>query len=248
MIVFLSAGEVYILDLLANLYFEERKYEQAESIFKEVLKRELALGKPEESEGIVEVSAKLARIYGVTNQIDKARAGFDYCLNKMESLMTNLTEEKKGEVVDLFLKVLQWGSEFLLSAEDKAEDSLLEATEMIENGLEKVKQLEQTGSEAYQTLASNLSTLYSWQDRAEDAVAVMKETIKLAVASEHWSLSHFYINLAQIYAQNGDVSSAKEAANKAMETAKRTKDPAVEKDIRSLKEELEKKMSELAMK
>ncbi|GAV02075.1 hypothetical protein RvY_12686 [Ramazzottius varieornatus] len=238
-------GEVYILDLLANLYFEQQKYEQAETVFKEVIKRELALGKPQDSEGIIEVSAKLARIYGLTDQYEKAKAGFDFCLQKLETSMSNLTEEKKEEVVDLFLKVIQWGSEFLLSFEDKAEDSVLEAADLIEMGLEKVQQLGQTGSEAYQTLASNLSTLYSWQNRIEDAIAVATETIKLAVTSEHWSLSHFYLNLAQIYAQNGDVKSAREAAEKAMDSAKKSKDPEVEKDIKLLNDELEKKMSEL---
>ncbi|OWA55571.1 putative Tetratricopeptide repeat protein 19-like protein, mitochondrial, partial [Hypsibius exemplaris] len=156
-------GEVYVLDLLANLYYEERQYDKAEATFKEVLRRELAAGKPEDTDAIVEISAKLARMYAETRQFDKARAGFDFCLEKLEKKLETLTEDKKEEVVDLFFKVLQWGSEFLLNVEDKADEALVEATELIEHGLATAKRLEQTGSAAYQTLANNLSTLYTWQ-------------------------------------------------------------------------------------
>ena len=201
-------------------------------------------GKPDDTEAIVEISAKLARMYAETRQFDKARAGFEFCLERLEKKLENLSEEKKEEVVDLFFKVLQWGSEFLLNVEDKADDAVVEATELIERGLEKARALEQTGSAAYQTLANNLSTLYTWQNRMDEAVTVMKETIKLAVASEHWSLSHFYLNLAHIYAENGDLTNAEITAEKALEVAKSTKDAEILAAVEKLQASLKKRLSE----
>lgn len=138
----------------------------------------------------------------------------------------------------LILQVLQWGSEFLLGVEDKTEASLETVTTMMENGLKRARELEHTGSEAYQTLSNNLSTLYTWQNRIEDAVVVMKETIKLALASGHWSLAHFYMNLAHIYAENNDYLNAEATAAKALEIATRTKDVEVIEEVKRLRDDI----------
>lgn len=99
-------GEVYILDMLANIYFEEKRYDLAEATFKDVLRRELQSGKPENTEGIIEVSAKLARLYAEQGQVDKAKSGFDFCFSHLDKKLGELEDDNKEQVVDLFLKVL----------------------------------------------------------------------------------------------------------------------------------------------
>ncbi|XP_055329046.1 tetratricopeptide repeat protein 19 homolog, mitochondrial-like [Paramacrobiotus metropolitanus] len=232
-------AESYILDMLANIYFEEKKYRKAEETFKEVLRRELSTGRSEDNEAVIEISAKLAKIYAEQGHIDKAKLGFDFCLEHLEKKLENVPEDQKEAIADLLLKVVHWGSEFFLRLEDKAENSVTHATSLIEKGLDKAKQLEQTGSEAYQLLANNLSTLYAWQHRVEEAISVMKETINLAVASEHWSLASFYLNLAHIYAENNDLANAEAMAKKALETGKKNNDAAVEEEVKKLVADLE---------
>lgn len=125
--------------------------------------------------------------------------------------------------------------------ETKTEDTLHAASSMLEKGLQRARELEQTGSEAYQTLSNNLSTIYAWQKRFDEAVSVMKETIKLAIASEHWSLAHFYLNLAHIYAEHNDYSNAEAHAAKALEVAKKTEDTEVEQEVKRLRDDLRKR-------
>ena len=231
-------AEIFILDLLANMYFETRDYVKAEKAFKEVLSRELSSGRPEDTESVIEISAKLAKMYAEKGDTEKAKSGFDFCIEKFEKVFAELTENNKEEVMDLYFKVVQWGSELLVDMESKSEESLKEATKLIEKALQKAKELKQTGSMSYQTLANNLSTLYAWQNRVEEAVEMMTDTIKLAMSSGHWSLGSFHLNLAHIYAEHGDFANAEIQMKKAEDWAKSRKDEILAKEIERLKEDL----------
>ena len=80
-------GETYIFTLLASLAFQQEEYLKAENLYKTVIQRQINKGIDEEENGIIEMSLKLAKIYGTWKQHDKAQAGFSYCIKAQETKM-----------------------------------------------------------------------------------------------------------------------------------------------------------------
>ena len=101
-------GETYIFTLLASLSFQQVKniprnsklnnsnfllfivkeeYLKAENLYKTVIQRQINKGIEEDSNGIIEMSLKLAKIYGEWKDHDKAKAGFDFCIKAQETKM-----------------------------------------------------------------------------------------------------------------------------------------------------------------
>ena len=80
-------GETYIFTLLASLAFQQEEYLKAENLYKTVIQRQINKGIGEEENGIIEMSLKLAKIYGAWKEHDKAQAGFAYCIKAQETKM-----------------------------------------------------------------------------------------------------------------------------------------------------------------
>ena len=64
---------------------------KAENLYKTVIQRQINKGIEEDSNGIIEMSLKLAKIYGEWKDHDKAKAGFDFCINAQETKMKSST-------------------------------------------------------------------------------------------------------------------------------------------------------------
>ena len=101
-------GETYIFTLLASLSFQQVKnilkssklnntnfflfvvkeeYLKAENLYKTVIQRQINKGIDEDNNGIIEMSLKLAKIYGEWKDHEKAKAGFDFCIKAQETKM-----------------------------------------------------------------------------------------------------------------------------------------------------------------
>lgn len=60
---------------------------KAENLYKTVIQRQINKGIDEDNNGIIEMSLKLAKIYGEWKDHDKAKAGFDFCIKAQETKM-----------------------------------------------------------------------------------------------------------------------------------------------------------------
>merc|ERR1712045_202126 len=104
----------YIFTLLASLSFQQEEYLKAENLYKTVIQRQINKGIEEDSNAIIEMSLKLAKIYGEWKDHDKAKAGFDFCINAQETKM-----KSKGDTSEdthaLWGMSRDWYAQYLLN-------------------------------------------------------------------------------------------------------------------------------------
>lgn len=75
-------GVAYIYDVLANVAFDRGDYMKAERLFKDVVGRLVhEQGHDPADNKVIHISLKLAKVYSVWKQDDKAESGFEYCIN-----------------------------------------------------------------------------------------------------------------------------------------------------------------------
>ena len=60
---------------------------KAENLYKTVIQRVINKGINEDDNSIIEMSLKLAKIYGKWRDHEKAKAGFDFCIKAQETKM-----------------------------------------------------------------------------------------------------------------------------------------------------------------
>lgn len=61
-------GITYVYDVLANLAFQTRQFGKAKKLFTSVLQRLIANGEPEDSNKVVDISLKIAKIFEETKE------------------------------------------------------------------------------------------------------------------------------------------------------------------------------------
>lgn len=79
-------GITYCLDMMANIYYFVGRYDEAEQTFASVIQRILSSKdnvdgvSPEKSPAMVELSLKLADVYAMKGEDEKAISGFEFCV------------------------------------------------------------------------------------------------------------------------------------------------------------------------
>ena len=84
-----QAAITHIYCLMANLALERGFLRQAERLFTNVLQRILAEGEAQESNAVVDISLKLAKIFVANNDLHKAEQGFKFCTEAMAKKIRN---------------------------------------------------------------------------------------------------------------------------------------------------------------
>lgn len=109
----------YIINLMADNYFDLSQLEEAEELYKELLRRVLGSGeKAENDNSVIEISLQLAKIYATRKEYEKADAGFQFVhdnqqvklkqmkLDKRQNLKESLTDDEKNSIA-LFGMILE---------------------------------------------------------------------------------------------------------------------------------------------
>ena len=65
----------------------QKDFIKAEKLYKQVIQRMINKGMDEKDNAIIEMSLKLALIYGTWKDHEKANAGFKYCIEAQEKKM-----------------------------------------------------------------------------------------------------------------------------------------------------------------
>ena len=77
-------GKLYVYVGLANSAFGMFRLDEAEKLFKEVIKGLMLQGRREDDDALMEVSLKLAQIYAIESKHEDANTGYLYCINLLE--------------------------------------------------------------------------------------------------------------------------------------------------------------------
>uniref|UniRef100_A0A914C3E5 Uncharacterized protein n=1 Tax=Acrobeloides nanus TaxID=290746 RepID=A0A914C3E5_9BILA len=83
-----DSAVTYVLDELANTYYEKGDIEEADKNFREVLKRLVQLhGKKDSDPEFIGISLKLADLFAQKGEFDNADIGFRHCITKQMHVM-----------------------------------------------------------------------------------------------------------------------------------------------------------------
>ncbi|XP_052319174.1 tetratricopeptide repeat protein 19, mitochondrial-like isoform X3 [Oncorhynchus keta] len=88
---------IYTYSLMANLAYVQGQLDNAEKLFKVAMSFMLSGGTPQDDNGVIEMSLKLATIYAGQEKNDLAEMGFQFC---SESLETKLAKFKELPAVE----------------------------------------------------------------------------------------------------------------------------------------------------
>ncbi|KAL7648706.1 UNVERIFIED_CONTAM: hypothetical protein RMT77_000613 [Armadillidium vulgare] len=188
---------VYIYDLMANYAFDVKDYEKAETYFVYILKLLLQNGKADDDNDVVEVSLKLARIYFLLGDNEKALQGFQFCIGTQEEKMNSLGEGNVDEdTLGLWAMSHDWFAKFLLTLPryDCAKEHFKRACDVYS----KVKG---KNHPEVAVLLNDIASVCFLQQNYDEAIEYFNKAINIGILHKHESLASFYVNLGTVYLQ-----------------------------------------------
>lgn len=228
----------YVYDVLANLAFQKEDFSKAEKLFVEVMKRLLANGTAADDNAIVEISLKLAAMYGKLSQDAKAEEGFRFCIDtqlKKLSVMkvdngSEMTEIEINTVV-LWAMSIDWFARYLLSR-----GQFVLAENNFEKALEVSERINGPKGEQTLVLMNDIGTVATLRKDFDKAINVLQEVIDRGQQSP--DLPAFYCNLGATYLRKGDREQAHTACSEALRLSNKMQHKEAAADAKGCLEEL----------
>lgn len=202
----------YIYDLLANVAFQKDEYKKAENLFKHVMQRLISGGMAEDDNALVEISLKLASVYASMGDYEKAVSGFHFCIGTQEDKIKKLGEQNLDEdTLLLWAMSMDWFARFLININklSEAKKHFIRAREVCErvNGPEH----EQTG-----VLLNDIGSVLFLEGNHDEAIEYFHKAIDVARACKSTEIGSFYVNLASVYLQKGNLVEAERCCKEAL--------------------------------
>ncbi|XP_029467129.1 tetratricopeptide repeat protein 19, mitochondrial [Rhinatrema bivittatum] len=217
----------YTYDLMANLAFVRGELINAEKLYKAVMSNLLASGTPQDDDGIIEMSLKLAMIYAAQNQHQLALAGYQFCILTLEEKMEKqkdlpeniLTAAEKSNTRLLLGMSLDSYGRYLL-----ANKQLSRAQSMYEKALKICR--EEQGETHPQTLIlmNDLAMVMDAQGAHDNAYIHAKRALELARQTEHPEQHIMLGNLAGILMHKESFAEAQRIYEEALKQAEQKGD------------------------
>eukprot|EP00095_Tigriopus_kingsejongensis_P003501 maker-scaffold373_size192110-snap-gene-0.34 protein:Tk03501 transcript:maker-scaffold373_size192110-snap-gene-0.34-mRNA-1 annotation:"tetratricopeptide repeat" len=181
-------GITYVFTVLANVAFERGDYMKAEKLYKDVMKRILTKGTPQEANSMIEMSLKLARVYASWQQYEKAVLGFKFCSDTQEKKIK--TGDTDDDTVALWGMSRDWFAQYLLDRGDYSaaftqfQGAFLTSCELF-------------GDSHTQSLVilNSMGTVASLMDDNTKAVSYFSKAVRLATTEEDENLPTYLVNL-----------------------------------------------------
>ncbi|XP_030041824.1 tetratricopeptide repeat protein 19, mitochondrial [Microcaecilia unicolor] len=241
-----SKAITYTYDLMANLAFVNGELSNAETLYKAVMSNLLATDTPQDDNGIIEISLKLAMIYAAQSQHQLAIAGYQFCVLTLEEKIKKekdfpeevLTAEEKTDTRLLLGMSLDSYGRYLL-----ANKQLSQAQIMYEKALEICR--EEQGETHPQTviLMNDLATVMDAQGAYDNAYNLAKKALELARQTEHPDQHVVLGNLAGILMHKESFAEAQQIYKEALKQAQQKGDSATVQHIEEGLAELARKWS-----
>jgi len=213
-----SQAVTYIYDLMANVAFQSNQYAKAENLFKHVMQRLISGGMAEDDNALVEISLKLASVYASMEDYEKAVSGFHFCIGTQEEKIKKYGEKNLDEdTILLWAMSMDWFARFLININKltEAKKHFIRAHEICEriNG----PQHEQTG-----ILLNDIGSVYFLEGNHDEAIKFFEKAIDVARESGSIEIGSFYVNLASVYLQKGNLEEAERCCREALVLSKNT--------------------------
>ncbi|XP_043923513.1 tetratricopeptide repeat protein 19, mitochondrial isoform X2 [Protopterus annectens] len=208
---------------MANLAFLRGQLSNAEKLFKAAMSYLLGSGVEQDDNAVIEMSLKLASIYGEQNQHELAVHGFEFCIESLESKVEKqktienevLSVEEKANTRLLLGMCLDSYARYLL---DKQQ---LEAAEnMYKKSLQISQEVQGESHPQTVVLMNDLATVLDLLGRHSDAYEYVKHAMELARQTSHPELHVVLNNMAGILLHQGHFLQAEQLYQEALSLAK----------------------------
>ena len=217
----------HVYCLMANLAMERKFYRQAEKLFTTVLSRLLNNGESEDSNTVLEISLKIAQIFQANGDLQKAEAGYNYCVNCQRNKL-KLNSEVDEDTLALYGMSLDLQAQFLFSI-----NKLREAETVWREAVGVGQQLHGVDGDQVLVVTNSLALAISAQEgREKEAAEMLEDLVTRAGKIQSSHTSSFLINLGLLKLKQGLLDKAKLNCDSAkrLATAAYDEEAAVEAD------------------
>lgn len=232
----------YVHDVMANVAFQKGDFEKAQKLFVDVMQRLISFGTPNDDNAIVEMSLKMAAMYGQSGEADKAETGFKFCTDTQRHKMDKMKYQDGSELSDsekdtvlLWAMSTDWYARFLMTR-----GKLVEAQARFEEALKVSKSI--NGPDHPQTLVlmNDIGSVAALREDYASAIALFSSAIEKGRRTGTSDLSAFYCNLGTAYFGAGERGKASVYCTEALKIAKKDRQKEAELDAQNCLDELKK--------
>ncbi|XP_054712483.1 tetratricopeptide repeat protein 19 homolog, mitochondrial-like [Uloborus diversus] len=217
----------YVFDLLANVAFEKGDYPKAEKLFLQVLKELLAIGKQQTDNAVIEISLKLAKIYSLTSQSEKALSGFKFCMDTQANKVKDIDMSDAQELSDidkdtvlLHAWSMEWYAKYVLVAAGLLKDAL----QYYEKAIDISEKINGTNHPQTITLLNDIGTVLTSMKDYESAITKFEKAIHSSKELDDKSdVPVYYFNLGCLFTNIGEIDKGEKACKMALKLAKKMK-------------------------
>ncbi|KAM9427567.1 tetratricopeptide repeat protein 19, mitochondrial-like isoform 2-T2 [Salvelinus alpinus] len=200
-----SQAIIYTYSLMANLAYVQGQLDNAEKLFKVAMSFMLSGGTPQDDNGVIEMSLKLATIYAGQEKNDLAKMGFQFCTESLEAKLEKFKELPAEEQSEELRKETR----LLLGLTLDSHARYMVAIHRLSQAVVDYKQAllicqEEQGQTHPQSLVlmSDLATILDMQGRHDEALPLVKQAVELSREAGHPDQHVLLGNMAGILLHN----------------------------------------------
>ncbi|KAL0966859.1 hypothetical protein UPYG_G00301060 [Umbra pygmaea] len=231
---------IYTYSLMANLAYVQGQLDNAEKLFKAAMSYMLSGGTPQDDNGVIEMSLKLATIYAGQNKTELADTGFQFCTDCLESKLETFKELPAEEQSEELRKETR----LLLGLTLDSHARYMTATHHLSQAVLDYKRAllicqEEQGETHPQSLVllSDLATILDLQGRHDEALPMVRQAVELSRQAGHPDQHVLLGNMAGVLLHNGLFEESVKLFKEALALAQSVGDEeAIEQILEGLKE------------
>uniref|UniRef100_A0AAZ3PZF1 MalT-like TPR region domain-containing protein n=1 Tax=Oncorhynchus tshawytscha TaxID=74940 RepID=A0AAZ3PZF1_ONCTS len=210
---------IYTYSLMANLAYVQGQLDNAEKLFKVAMSFMLSGGTPQDDNGVIEMSLKLATIYAGQEKNDLAEMGFQFCTESLETKLEKFkelpaeeqSEELRKETRLLLGLTLDSHARYMVAIHrlsqavvDYKQALLICQEEQGETHPQVPVGQEEQGETRPQSLVlmSDLATILDMQGCHDEALPLVKQAVELSREAGHPDQHVLLGNMAGILLHN----------------------------------------------
>lgn len=226
-----ESGITYIYDVMANLALERDQLEKAKNLFVSVTQRIMANGATEDDPRVVHISMKLARISHLNKDYTTAQTGFDWCLEKLNTITANNPDNI--EYKKLLALAEDWYGRLFLDNQqyDKG-------IKLMVSALNKMKEVDDVDKEHIVYQLNDIGTVYDALDKYDDSIEYFKEAILLGKSIKLDNMGTTYVNIGRVYLKKQMYEHARKSCGYAWRLGVLSKDKEVKEEAESCLNEI----------
>uniref|UniRef100_A0A8C4ZQS5 Tetratricopeptide repeat domain 19 n=1 Tax=Gadus morhua TaxID=8049 RepID=A0A8C4ZQS5_GADMO len=238
---------IYTYSLMANLAYVQGQLDKSEKLFKATMSYMLSGGTPENDNGIIEISLKLATIYAGQNKTELAEHGYRFCTESLEAKL----EQHRDSSPDDQSKGLRKETRLLLGLCLDSRARYCAATRRLKQATQDYRRAlqicsEEQGETHPQTLVlmSDLATILDLQGLHAEALPVVRRAVALGRQAGHPDQHVLLGNLAGVLLHQGDMQAALDLYKEALSLARAAGDEEAVEQIQEGLMEVKKRREE----